>query len=260
MKRLGWLRSGYRVPYDAVRVALGLLLLVAAALKGYQLATEPVLAPHLDGPWWATGLTTLLASRWLLLGAVEFELFFGLWLLAGLYPRQTRAVAIGCFVLFAAVSLFKALSGDATCGCFGKVAIHPWYTFALDCGVLCILGVLRAQHGVGSVALPAHGRGGRLVAFSAALAFCVLPAPVVIAWIGDMRAKTDEGLDRRAGYVVLRPEKWIGKRQPIMSHIDVAERLSQGQWRVLLHRHDCERCREIVPRYLEDLPAETVGA
>lgn len=158
MKRLGWLRSGYRVPYDAVRIALGLLLLVAAALKGYQLATEPVLAPHVDGPWWATGLTALLASRWLLLGAVEFELFFGLWLLAGLYPRQTRALAIGCFALFAAVSLFKALSGAASCGCFGKVAVSPWLTLALDifAAVVLLLVRFRAEPEMRRPRLPAH--------------------------------------------------------------------------------------------------------
>jgi hypothetical protein len=201
-----WLRTGRWAPYDAVRVALGLLLLVAAALKGYQLATEPTL-PRISGlPSIAAGLTALMDSRWFLVAVVEFELFFGLWLLFGLYPRQTRAAAIGCFALFAAVSLFKALSGAASCGCFGKFAINPWYTFALDCGVLFVLVVWRPQHGVGSVALPAQGRGARLVAFSAAFACCVLPASVVIAWIGDRGVRTDDGLDRGAGYVVLRPE------------------------------------------------------
>jgi hypothetical protein len=47
---------------------------------------------------------------------VEFELFFGLWLLAGLYPKATSAVTLLCFGGFACVSLYKAISGEATCG------------------------------------------------------------------------------------------------------------------------------------------------
>ncbi|MBN2022776.1 MAG: hypothetical protein JW809_08260 [Pirellulales bacterium] len=106
--------------YDVVRALLGLLLLAAAVLKAHQLATEPVLGAG------------LLDSRWVLIATVEFELFFGLWLLAGLLPRLTWAAAIGCFVLFAGVSLHKALSGAASCGCFGRVEVNPWYTCTLD--------------------------------------------------------------------------------------------------------------------------------
>ena len=80
--------------YNVVRIAVGLLLLTAAGLKGYQLATEPVLgAGFLD-------------SRWLLVVTVEFELFFGLWLLANIWPRPSWAVALFCFGVFACVSLW----------------------------------------------------------------------------------------------------------------------------------------------------------
>ena len=77
--------------YDVVRIVLGLVLLVAVALKGHQLATEPVAE------------TGLLTSRWFLIAVVEFELFFGLWLLGGLLPKWTSRVALLCFGLFAAL-------------------------------------------------------------------------------------------------------------------------------------------------------------
>jgi hypothetical protein len=99
--------------YDVVRIALGILLLTAAALKGHQLATEPVAE------------TSLLTSRWFLITVVEFELFFGLWLLANLASRWTHRGALACFAVFTAVSLYKALSGDASCGCFGRVEVNP---------------------------------------------------------------------------------------------------------------------------------------
>jgi hypothetical protein len=95
-----------------VSLLIAAVLLIAAALKGHQLASEPMLGHG------------LLDSRWLLIGVVEFELFFGLWLLAGIWPKRTCAAALGCFTLFTCVSLYKALSGYATCGCFGRVPVN----------------------------------------------------------------------------------------------------------------------------------------
>jgi hypothetical protein len=63
---------------------------------------------------------------------VEFELLLGLLLVSGILPRLTWASSLVCFGGFALVSLYKALSGDASCGCFGRVPVKPWYTFALD--------------------------------------------------------------------------------------------------------------------------------
>ena len=63
--------------YDALRLFLALLLLTAAGLKAHQLATGPLLGPG------------LLESRWFLVAVVEFELFFGLWLISGLFSFAT---------------------------------------------------------------------------------------------------------------------------------------------------------------------------
>lgn len=128
MSGWGWIRTRGWQPYDAVRVALGLVLLVAAGLKAHQLATEPILGRG------------ILNSPLFLIGLVEFELLLGVWLLFGLYPRYTRLAAVGVFAVFACVSLLQALRGQPTCGCFGKVAIDPWYTFAFDSvAVVCLL-------------------------------------------------------------------------------------------------------------------------
>ena len=115
--------------YDAVRVAVGILLLTAAGLKGYQLATEPLLG------------TGFLDSRWLLTMTVEFELLFGLWLLANIWPKLSWAAAMGCFSLFTCISLYKALSGYTTCGCFGRLPVNPWWTATLD--LVVVFSLLR---------------------------------------------------------------------------------------------------------------------
>ncbi len=94
--------------YDVVRIGLGLLLLTAAALKGHQLATEPVAE------------TGLLTSRWFLIAVVEFELFFGLWLMADPLPSLKWRAAAGAFSFFSWVTLCHALpwsvlAGNAVC-------------------------------------------------------------------------------------------------------------------------------------------------
>jgi hypothetical protein len=72
---------------------IGLLLLVAAALKFYQLATEP--APE----------TSLFTSRWFLVAMVEFEFLLGMWLLSGVYPKQAYTVALATFAVYSLVAL-----------------------------------------------------------------------------------------------------------------------------------------------------------
>ena len=96
-----------------VRIVLAVVLLTAAALKCHQLATEPTIG------------TGLLESRWFLMTTVEFELFFGLWLLANILPKLTWAAALICFGLFTCISFHKAFSGYASCGCFGRVQVRP---------------------------------------------------------------------------------------------------------------------------------------
>ena len=93
---IGPIRSGY----DVVRILMAAVLLTAAVLKAYQLATEPIIG------------TGLLDSRWLLMATVEFELFFGLWLLANIWAKPTWAAALACFGLFTVVSLCKAHLGS----------------------------------------------------------------------------------------------------------------------------------------------------
>jgi hypothetical protein len=79
--------SGYRI----LRLALGVLLLVTAGLKGYQLATEPTLG------------NSLLESRWFLIFVVEFELFF-LGYGSRRLPKSTAYVFVGISYLRSLIS------------------------------------------------------------------------------------------------------------------------------------------------------------
>jgi hypothetical protein len=94
----------------------------------HQLATEPVLG------------SGLLESRWFLVAVVQYELFLGVWLLSGLFPRTAWWLAIGTFALFAVVSGGKALAGDPNCGCFGRVPTSPWLSLSIN--MTAILGLM----------------------------------------------------------------------------------------------------------------------
>ncbi len=79
--------------------------------------------------------------RWAkpLVAVVQYELFLGVWLLSGLFPRTAWWLAIGTFGLFAIVSGGKALVGDPTCACFGRVPTSPWLSLSINVSVILVL-------------------------------------------------------------------------------------------------------------------------
>ena len=116
-----------RLPFRVVSVLLGLVLLTAAVLKTHQLATEPVLGAG------------LVESRWFLATAVQYELLLGFWLISGHFPRAAWWVALGTFGAFAVVAAAKGIAGEASCGCFGRIAMSPWLTLTLDVSAVVAL-------------------------------------------------------------------------------------------------------------------------
>jgi methylamine utilization protein MauE len=236
--------------YVVVRMILGGVLLVAAALKGYQLATEP------------TAEISLMTSRWFLIGSVEFEVLLGLCLISGLFVRASWLISLGCFALFSCVSLYKALSGEASCGCFGSVQVNPWYTLSLD--VAAVVALLRWRPALFASAEPT---GESRPASRYAIVLGVwLVVGLSAGWqMARFEAVTvsDEGDFLGDGeIVVLEPEKWVGKRFPLLQHIDIGDQLAEGGWVVLLYHHDCPQCREVLPGYehmAEDHSSEGVA-
>jgi hypothetical protein len=110
-----------------VHVGLGLLLLCAASLKTHALV---VLTGNLGGLPISPGPGGLLIAA---------ELSLGLWLLSGFARRGSWWAALISFGGLSCVSLAKALSGAASCGCFGVLAVSPWVVFGLDLGIVALL-------------------------------------------------------------------------------------------------------------------------
>lgn len=222
------------ISFDVLRRVLGAVLLSAAILKGWQLATEP------------TAAKGLLASRWFLIVGVEVEWLLGLWLVSGLYKRLAWLAALSCFTLFCGITLYKAVSGESSCGCFGRIAVSPWYTLVFD--AVSVMALLGCRAPLIEWRSNTHLRtrlallvclGSGIGVLGAVFMMRVSPARISQAGqiIGDSR------------FVVLEPQQWVGKQFPLLGYIDVGERLARGNWRVVLYHHGCPACQELIPVY-----------
>ncbi len=75
--------------------------------------------------------------------------FPGLVAAVGPDPRGCRWAALAAFIAFFGASTSKALAGEATCGCFGRVAISPRWTASLDFAAILALWLWQPAEGSG---------------------------------------------------------------------------------------------------------------
>jgi len=204
----------------------GILLLTAAVLKGRQLLTEPVA----NNDIWS--------YRPFLIFVVEFELCLSMWLLSGLFKKSAWLAALSCFSLFSFITLYKGLSSAESCGCFGSVHVNPWITlFAIDLPAVMALAVFRPK-GEKLFAWPSTPR----FATAAAVSLVALGVTIPVLAFNKPAGIT-------SSYEVLEPEAWVGRKLPILEHVDIGEQLETGIWLVLLYHHDCPDCAAAIPKY-----------
>lgn len=151
--------------------ALASVLLLAAFLKGYELATEE-LSP-----------SAFLASRWFLTLLVLWEAALAFWLLSGLHARLARMVALLTFLAFFQVVLYQAAAGEASCRCLGKASIGPWFMVGFD--VLALAALLAWNPARGDATIFTHRRRFATVA--------ILYVLVAIPALTNMLAYTPRG-------------------------------------------------------------------
>ncbi|MFT3879401.1 MAG: DUF1573 domain-containing protein [Gemmatales bacterium] len=100
---------------------------MTAALKMHGIVTDPY------------GQDNFLALPWLQILTIEIEVILGLWLLSGFASNIAWFTTLAFFILLAGFSFTLASQGQSSCGCFGKVEVNPWYTFALDVGIVIVM-------------------------------------------------------------------------------------------------------------------------
>ena len=113
--------------YDVVRWGIAAVLLAAATLKGYALATSPSVSNN------------IFTSRPVLIAVIEAEFFLAILLLSRWREGNVRWLTAATFVGFGVWSGYETWSGAESCGCFGRVDVDPKWTFILDVLIVCLL-------------------------------------------------------------------------------------------------------------------------
>jgi hypothetical protein len=145
------------------------------------------------------------------------------------------------------VSIWKAVRGDVSCGCFGRVMVHPWYTAGLDAAVIAALCLTcRAFWRQSTSSISGRWFAGAVGILAAAAFVGVWKARPTFATLGA----TGE-LPAGDRVVCFDPVDWVGKALPLLSHIDIGDRLSKGRWVLVMHNPQCHRCRDVVPECAE---------
>lgn len=241
-----------------LRFVIAGVLLLAAGLKAYQLATAP-LPPVMQGSVF-TPLLEMFNDRYFLMAVVVGEIFFALVLIAGIWQHWTWLLSLLCFLVFALVSMMKGLSGEVSCGCFGTITINPWITMSFDLVIVGCLLIFRGRFGWKSPPLE------RKKVLAVLVAWLVLAGLALFAML-SLKSRTHETLgteherfDSRR-MIHLAPEKWIGREFPLFSRFantGNSEVLQHGTWNILLVQSDCSDCAKMLAELEEKKPDNVV--
>ena len=94
---------------------------------------------------------------------------------------------------------------------------------------------------------------GRLPAGGVAVAMLWLglgvPAAVAMGTYQPALLSQDGVILGAGNLVVLEPEKWIGKRFPLLDWIQTDAELDRGRWTVVMHRRGCPKCERLIHDY-----------
>lgn len=201
---------------------LGLVLIGAACSKVHHAFVQPM-----------PSIAILFAFS-----LIGIESLFGVWLVIGNKMLWMWRSTIGVFTVFAGVSAVKALGDATSCGCFGAIDVSPWFTLAFDLSVLAVLlTVPRRPNTIRTSLLKKHELVvGGIVATSL----------IAVAMWGQSRFVRADGGDDLGKLVVLAPESWPGKPFQLINEVKMEGDLSQGYWEILLFRHDCDVCHDVM--------------
>lgn len=179
-----------------MRIIVGLLLILAGCFKTLVLYTDPIV---LQQPDWV---------RVIIPFEIAVEIGIGILVLVGIYWHQVLWVALVLFTGFAGYSLWLALQGAETCGCFGPIKVSPWWTFGLD--LVVVAGLFaewwweRRHEELKEQDIPAAGRGGVLGKLTA-IGYACVALFTVLLWQTRPVVHADGVLQTANGLTILEP-------------------------------------------------------
>ncbi len=213
-----------------------ILLLGAAFLKGYEMATQPSVSGHLEHRGWLVAL-------------VEAEGLLGLWMILGPWRYAAWYIPTGAFTCFAGATAYKIATGATDCGCFGLIRINPSITFVIDLGMTVGLWYSRTAWAAPHAHIIIVPRL-RWLPLSI-IAICLgVPGGWKMIALSARNLDDDELMTIDGSLVVLEPAKWVGKRQPLGRYLDIGQELEHGEWIMVLYHSECHVCQQAVPNFV----------
>lgn len=207
------------------------LLLVAAGLKAESV--------------WDSVALPYTASSVLTISVIAVECCLAAWLLSGAAPILARRAAIVLLLTFICIASWRLANHADDCGCFGRIRVHPAWTFALDvAALLCIAWFGRRPVRSSDPHEPRRSGWPTSLRLTAAiLASIAIPSSVAAASHLRFASKGEAPL------IVLEPETWKGHPFPLLDEISpTMPELARGPWSVLIIDHNCQVCMDYLSR------------
>jgi thiol-disulfide isomerase/thioredoxin len=140
-----------------------------------------------------------------LLFFIPVEMGLGIWLLSGLFKKAGWLLAVILYVVFMFATLYRAIKGMDSCGCFGPFDVNPWITFfAIDITVLAGLLIFRPR---GEKLLPPPWPGA-IHFFSVAIPTFILLPSMFVFMLLNKPPDIKEPVGRKKGYKVVKTDEW----------------------------------------------------
>lgn len=265
-----------KIANKIVMTLAGLVLIAASILKIHQMLVVCIPGWLQMGIWesWEFNL-------W----QIPLELCLGIWLISGLFRKAAWAAGTLAFFGFIFVTLYKGMTGAASCGCFGQIHVNPWLTLGLIDVPLFLILVLNRPGPEYKLLPPPWPNLWHALIFAAPI-FGVLifaapmlavfkpvcitpqePARVVIVYkdkIVYRERETTEPNNLQQISIQTEPntppetkpdtQTETASQADLWSwlqYIDIADQLKEGVVVVLMYHHDCPTCATIVPKYDE---------
>ncbi|GHT12493.1 hypothetical protein FACS1894170_07380 [Planctomycetales bacterium] len=241
------------------RFVIAAVLILAAGLKAYQLATVP-LPPVVQNSVF-TPFLELLNHRYLLIFVVEAEILFALFLISGFAQPYTWLISLCTFSAFSVVSAMKGLSGEGSCGCFGAFTVNPWYTMTFDAAVVIFLSIVHPRLNFEFKYSTPDRRKLKIIF----VVWLMLAIPSLFVMLSVKQSHVAIGTETIDPYgnkmISIEPETWIDKELPLIDRLAQPENgktLQNGTWTVILVQADCQKCHKLLAELEETDISTTV--
>lgn len=226
----------FKSGYFFVTYLVAAVLIFAAIMKVHQILTVPpttsISGLYEQLPLWKFAIRVW-DTRPFLISHVPIELGLAIWLVSGIFRKGAWLASIIAFAVFICVTSFKWYAGDASCGCFGTFHVAPWKTlFLIDIPAFVLLLIFRPK-GYKLFEWPSL-RHLMAAAVPSLLLLSTVTAGLMLSPVPQEQKAVD----------------WEGQQWELLEHIDIADKISEGVWIVLMYHWDCPTCREeAVPAY-----------